>query len=140
MWDAERESGRWLEQAARDVGAGWALVDAGYFEHACFMAQQGAEKAMKAIAYALGERKVLGHSVRELTQQYSVRVPSLGGLLPSARILDLYYVPTRYPNGLPGGVGRDAFTKKQAMEGLAASERFLDVAREIRARWTTSGS
>ena len=50
MWDAEREFSRWLQQAERDLGAGWALVDAEYFEQACFMAQQAAEKAVKAIA------------------------------------------------------------------------------------------
>ena len=104
------------------------------------MARQAAEKAVKAIGYALEERKVLGHSVRKRIQQYSTRVPSLEDLLPSARMLDLYYVPTRYPNGLPGGIGRDAFTKKHAIEGLDASEQFLGVARKVRARWNSASS
>lgn len=128
MWNAEREFSRWLQQAERDLGAGWALVDAEYFEQACFVAQQAAEKAVKAIAYALGERRVLGHSVFELTQQCGDRVPALRGLRKSARILDLYYIPTRYPNGLPGSLARDAFTKEQATEGLDVSERFVQIA------------
>ena len=118
MRDAEREFSRWLQQAERDLGAGWALVDAEYFEQACFMAQQAAEQAVKASARGLGERRVLGHSVFELTQQCGERGPALNRLRRSARILDLYYVPTRYSNGLPGGVARDAFSKEQATEGL----------------------
>ena len=111
-------------------------MDAEYFERACFMAQQAAEKAVKAIAYGLGERKMLGHSVVQSMQQYWDQVPALRSLLPTARILDPYYVPTRYPNSLPRGVAREAFSKEQATEGLDAPERFLGIAREIRARRT----
>lgn len=133
MWNAELESRRWLEQAKRDVGAGWALVDAEYFEQACFMSQQAAEKAVKSIAYGLGERTVLGHSVVELIRRYSDRVPALRSLLQGARVLDLFYIPTRYPNGLPGGLASEAFSKEQAKQGLDLSERFLMVADQFQA-------
>ena len=137
MWNAEVESKRWLAQAKRDLGAGWALVDAKYFEQACFMSQQAAEKAVRSIAYGLGERTVLGHSVVELIGRYSNRVPALRSLLQSARVLDLYYIPTRYPNGLPGGVASEAFSKEQATQGLDLSERFLMIADEFQASGST---
>jgi HEPN domain-containing protein len=37
-------------------------------------------------------------------------------------LLDKYYIPTRYPNGLPGGIPKDAFDKVEA-------ERAVDIAR-----------
>ena len=50
-----------------------------------------------------------------------------------AGILDQYYVPTRYPNGLAGGVPFEAFGEAQAVAALTAAERFVEVARaEVR--------
>jgi len=38
------------------------------------------------------------------------------------------HVPTRYPNGLPGGTPADVFSKVQAAEALAQAKRFVEVA------------
>jgi HEPN domain-containing protein len=41
--------------------------------------------------------------------------------------------PTRYPNGLAGGVPFEAFGESQAVAALTAAERFVEVARaEVR--------
>ena len=58
--------------------------------------------------------------------------PGLAALREAAQELDQYYVPTRYPNGLPGGVPADVYTRRQATDAVAAARRFLDtVRREI---------
>ena len=41
------EAGRWLDTAAEDLAAARALATTGYHAHACFSAQQCAEKAVK---------------------------------------------------------------------------------------------
>lgn len=97
------------------------------------MSHQGAERAVKSIAYGLGDRTVLGHSVVELIRRYSDWAPALKCLLHGARALDLFYIPTRYPNSLPGGLGSEAFSMEQATEGLDLSEPFLIVANEFQA-------
>src|SRR5439155_18855971 len=43
----------------------------------------------------------------ELLRALLTRHPTLADLEEAARRLDQYYVPTRYPNGLPGGTPAD---------------------------------
>ena len=55
------------------------------------------------VVFSQGSRVVWGHSVRELARQCEVHDPALGGLAGDAALLDQFYIPTRYPNGLPAG-------------------------------------
>ena len=46
--------------------------------------------------------------------------------------LDRYYIPTRYPDGLPGGIPANALRKSDAEEALAGAERVVKmVAKKI---------
>ena len=122
------EAKRWLVQARSDLGFAEVGVREGYHAQACFMCQQAAEKALKALHYLGGERLVIGHSLLELLRALLTRHPALADLEEAARRLDQYYVPTRYPNGLPGGTPADVFSKAQATEALAQAKRFVEVA------------
>ena len=46
-------------------------------------------------------------------------------------MLDQYYVPTRYPNGLAGGVPFEAFGESQATAAVDAAERFVRLAERL---------
>lgn len=63
---AEAEGQRWLAQAQADRKGAQLLLDGGSYHLACFIAQQVAEKALKAFLYAQGEEFVIGHSVEVL--------------------------------------------------------------------------
>ena len=39
--------------------------------------------------------------------------------------LDLYYIPTRYPNGLPGGLPADAFGTDHSERAFAQTDRVI---------------
>jgi len=43
-----------------------------------------------------------------------------------AYLLDQYYIPTRYPNGLPGGIPYKVYTWEQAQEAIVGAQRVLD--------------
>lgn len=131
MWDSRAEADRWLKQAANDLDFARLGLREGFFAQVCFLAQQSAEKAVKSIGYLLGERTVLGHSVAVLAGRYADRVSELADLRDEAGILDQYYIPTRYPNGLPGGLPFMAFTEEQAAGAVAAAQRFLRLAGEL---------
>ena len=118
----DRTSHRWLKTARRDLDLARLAADAGFHAHACFHAHQGAEKAVKSVHYASGARMVLGHSIRQLIE--CLNIPSLEALLPAARQLDLYYIPTRYPNGLADDTPDEAFSGDQ-------SSGAIDLARDI---------
>lgn len=84
---------------------------------------------MKALLYARGE-KVIGHSVAEL---YKRAIEHDRGLEEFKNVsgLDKYYIPTRYPNGLPGGVPYEAFDEVDATRAI---ELASEVVESIRAR------
>jgi HEPN domain-containing protein len=129
MRDSRGEGLRWLRQAEHDLAFGRLAVREGFHAQACFVAQQSAEKALKAVAYALGERVVLGHSLVELVERLRERVPATAPLREMAGLLDQYYVATRYPNGLPGGVPFEAFGRSQAEQALEGAAAFVALAR-----------
>ena len=72
---------------------------------------------------------VLGHSIRQLIE--NLNNPSLAGLLSAARQLDLYYVPTRYPNGLDDGTPEEAFSSDQSSGALGFASDIVGAAAQI---------
>ena len=48
--------------------------------------------------------------------------PGLRDLREGAQQLDQYYIPTRYPNGLPGGTPAEA---RQATEAITFAQQFI---------------
>jgi HEPN domain-containing protein len=128
MRDPLREGGRWLRQADVDLEAA-RLLTPRFAALACFHAQQAAEKALKAILYGAGERIVLGHSLAELGAAVERHSADFAALAGEVAKLDRYYVPTRYPNALPGGDPNEAFDEADAESAIAQSERAIEHAR-----------
>jgi len=128
--DAGAEGQRWLAQAAHDLDDARFLSTNGRHHLACYLAQQTAEKALKAVLYAAGEATVLGHSVADLAKRAAVTDAALAALVPRASTLDKFYVPTRYPNGLPGGIPAEAFDADDAARAIADADDILSASRE----------
>jgi len=122
---AEQEGRRWLEQAQADLAAAKWNEQGGFYSVACFWAQQTAERALKAYLYFQGRRRVFGHSVLELVKECARLDPDFDPLVRAATLLDRYYVPTRYPNGLPGGVPAQAYQADEAQEALQLAEKIV---------------
>ena len=71
-------------------------MGAGFHEWACFSAQQAAEKILKGVYQHLGG-EVWGHSVKSLLEGLPARAGVTLELVDCGRILDRFYIPTRYP-------------------------------------------
>jgi HEPN domain-containing protein len=95
------------------------------FNLACFMAQQAAEKAIKGFLYAQGRTLVIGHSVARLCQEARAFDAEFEDLRQRAAPLDKYYIPTRYPNGLPGGIPSEAFDGADADRALELAQHVI---------------
>jgi len=120
------EGRRWLEQATEDLKWARLLLKEGGFHLVCFLAQQVAEKALKAVLYAQGEEMVLGHSVERLSAQVALHVPEISEQGARWAVLDGYYVTTRYPNSLPGSIPARVYQKDAAQEALRLAEEVVD--------------
>jgi len=99
--------------------------DSGRFNLACFLCQQAAEKALKGLLFLLGEEFVRGHSVGDLCKQAAALEPAFAALCEAAARLDLFYIPTRYPNGLPGGLPSEAFVADDADRALELASAII---------------
>ena len=128
--NARDEARRWLAQAENDLAFTEHSMRGGFHAQACFSAQQVAEKAVKAVHYLRGARVVIGHSVNGLFEALEAAGLPVKGLRPLAAQLDLHYIPTRYPNGLPGNLPFEVYTAAQATDALAAARRIVAFARE----------
>ncbi len=111
----------WLTQAEMDVEMAVSAASAGRHEWACFIAQQAAEKAAKALHLYHGQ-EAWGHVVARILRELPVEVP--GDLVDRAKVLDGHYIPTRYPNGHPEGAPAEHY-------GPLQSGPAVDYAREI---------
>lgn len=120
--DPRAEGQRWLDQAKTDLQWTQHLFEEGAYYLVCFLAQQTAEKALKAFLYAQGEEVVLGHSVRQLTSRASEYETNFNERLEDWAILDSYYIPTRYPNGLPDDIPARVYNQDSANKALALAE------------------
>jgi HEPN domain-containing protein len=114
----------WYEQGKRDLERGKLDVAYRFYEWACFTSQQSAEKVIKGLALKLG-LSIWGHSLTEMLGILSERIAIPEQLKDEAKLLDLYYIPPRYPNGFPAGKPADYFTEKQAREAIDAADRII---------------
>lgn len=120
------EAGRWFRQASYDLQAVRWNIQGGFYNTACFLAQQAGEKALKSLLYYLGARRtaLLTHSLVEMVREVGKR-PGTPDLLEQARELDLHYIASRYPNGLPDGYPHQFYGQEMAERALGAAERIL---------------
>jgi len=120
------EALRWLAQAQDDWEAGQALLEAGKYAQAAFLAQQAGEKALKGLWIALG-LDPWGHSLaRFLRDLPPEEAPFFHPLLPQALALDKLYIPTRYPDALPGLTPKEAYTEAEGRKALEDARAILE--------------
>jgi len=112
----------WIAQAERDLEQAEASVRDGRHEWACFAAQQSAEKAVKGLHLHLGQ-EAWGHVVARLLSELTVPVPS--DLVEKGRVLDNFYVASRYPNGHPEGAPFEHYGPIQSGEGIQHAREIL---------------
>jgi HEPN domain-containing protein len=119
---------KWLKQAGADLKAAKDSLEDGNYEWSCFQSQQSGEKALKACLYERGYTSIITHSLKELLRECSKLDESFNMLAKDARNLDMFYIPTRYPNGLSGDLAPTEFYEKEDAEKcISSAELILNV-------------
>jgi HEPN domain-containing protein len=118
----------WFNQAARDLEQAQVSQKSGHHEWACFASQQAAEKAVKALHLSL-KQDAWGHVVARLLAELpaSVHVPE--DLIEKGRVLDNFYIPTRYANGHPSGAPFEHYGPRQSKEAIQNASEILEFVR-----------
>ncbi|NJL47058.1 MAG: HEPN domain-containing protein [Leptolyngbyaceae cyanobacterium SM2_5_2] len=120
----------WLKQAKRDWEVAIASAAGERHEWACFAAHQSAEKAVKALHLAYGQ-EAWGHLVVRLLAELPSEITVSVLLVEQARVLDNFYIPTRYPDSHPEGSPFEHFGPLQSQDAIryaSAIIEFVDAA------------
>jgi HEPN domain-containing protein len=115
----------WLDEAEDDLSSAEILLRENKYSKVCFLSQQAAEKAVKALSIAKYGRYDEIHSVSEILK----RINAQKDIIEMGEILDRYYVPTRYPNAWPYGAPFKHYKKKDAEEALENARRIIEYVR-----------
>jgi HEPN domain-containing protein len=107
----------WYTQARHDLDQAAASADAGRYDWACFAAHQAAEKAVKALHLRLGQ-EAWGPVVARLLAELPSAQAAPPDLIDAARVLDTFYIPTRYPDSHAEGPPFEHYGRLQGEEAL----------------------
>ncbi|HEX9843633.1 MAG TPA: HEPN domain-containing protein [bacterium] len=112
----------WLAQAERDLEQAQASQRDGRHEWACFAAQQAAEKAAKALHQAQGQ-EAWGHVVARLMAELPQRAAA--ELVDKAKVLDNFYMATRYANGHTEGPPYEHYGPLQSEQAIRYADEIV---------------
>jgi len=126
-----------IRDAEDFIGAAKDLFKTGRWAKVCFNCQQCIELALKAALNSLGlERK--GHDLSDLLEELLIYRRDLGAFKEVVKILDQYYIPTRYANAFYSGSAMEHYTRQQAEEALRSTEELFGELKRIVSERQTS--
>lgn len=117
-------SADWMDQAQGDLEHARSDLERGFYDWACFSAQQAAEKAVKAVFQKQGA-EAWGHSVADLLEELAPYHSVSNNLRDAALELDKTYILARYPNAHPSGSPRRRYTRIEAERMVTYAEKIV---------------
>jgi len=125
----KEEAIRWFTHAKDEFKDADDLRKRERFYLALFHFQQASEKALKSYLY-LKVKSIevfYTHSINDLLLMATELDPEFEKI-SSSKKLDQYYIPTRYPNGLPGGIpSRFYDDPEEAEDAMKLARNLIDL-------------
>lgn len=119
---------RWLLFAREDLRMAELALKEGIYNQVCFHSQQCVEKILKGFITYKGQIHPQTHKLADLLSCIS---PSpFDDLKDEMLTLDRFYIPTRYPDALPGSLSESLPREKDAKESIELVRRVLKRAEE----------
>ncbi|RKX48808.1 MAG: DNA-binding protein [Thermotoga sp.] len=123
----------WLRQALRDLEHAEESKRSGKHEWACFASHQAAEKAVKALHLFFGQ-EAWGHVISRLLRDLPESVNVQDDLIEKAKILDNFYIPSRYPNSHPEGAPFEHYGPIHSEEAIKYASEIVEFVRSQMAK------
>lgn len=123
------DSERWLAFARQDLRMAELAMGEELYNQVCFHCQQSAEKAVKGLLVHQGQTPPRTHRLGDLLGLLDPNLPS--GLTIEIQLLDRFYIPTRYPDALPGIFPEGLPDAEDAREALTVAHRVIETVLDI---------
>ncbi|MCC5789620.1 MAG: HEPN domain-containing protein [Opitutales bacterium] len=114
---------KWLVFADNDLQTAEILLREEIWNQVCFHSQQAVEKYLKASLAPKSRPR--SHKVTDLLTRIPVDLDET--LKKDLRRLDRFYIPTRYPDALPGSIEEGMPTKEDAESALCTAKALRSV-------------
>lgn len=125
------EADRWWRQALADLDFLPAARQAGKYDTCCFLAQQTAEKALKAYLFHQGEELIFTHSIFRLCDMAAQYANEFVELKEQVKLLDFYYVEARYPNALVDVIPAEFYSERDADQAIGMAGAVVRLVRTL---------
>ncbi len=115
------EYNRWMMNAKSTLKSAINDMASGFYNWSCFKAQQSAEYAIRAYLRGIGS-DMFGHSISLLIKKAGFN----DEIINTAKIVDKFYIPTRYTDAWSEGIPSDYYTDNNAKDAIKASESIIN--------------
>jgi HEPN domain-containing protein len=123
-------SNKWIYFAEQDLNFAKSGLKDKFYSHVCFLSQQTVEKACKAFLIYNGLNYPKTHKIVEIINSNKKLLDLLKEFIDEIKLLDAFYIPTRYPDGIPGSLPEGLPDEKDAESSLSVAEKIFNVMKE----------
>jgi HEPN domain-containing protein len=116
---------RWLQKAAEDLAVARLVFEEDCLAHSCFLAQQCIEKALKAQLLAYTNAYPRTHKLVDLLGACENVELAIAQFRTDCMIVDQYYIPTRYPDSIPGSLPHGLLAQHEVVGATESAEKIL---------------
>jgi len=121
---------RWLDKADDDLNFARLGFKNKYYAQVCFLSQQCIEKCLKGFIVFKGRLYDKTHNLMKLYEDANELKSKLAHLEEKLHIIDEYYVPVRYPDGVPGNAQDGEPSRENASEAMETAEKIFSIVAE----------
>lgn len=121
----QSDAERWLSFARDDLRMAELALEEEIFNQVCFHSQQSAEKSIKALISSQAKTPPRTHVMAELIRLLNPN--PVEQISMELLFLDRFYIPTRYPDALPGSLPEGMPNNQDAAGALATAQQILDI-------------
>ena len=118
---------KWIYFAEQDLNFAKSGLKDKFYSHVCFLSQQTVEKTCKAFLIYNNLNYPKTHKIVEIINSDKKLLDLLKEFIDEIKLLDAFYIPTRYPDGIPGILPEGLPDKKDAESSLSIAEKIFNI-------------
>lgn len=124
----QSDAERWLHFAREDLRMAELALEESIFNQVCFHSQQSAEKSIKGLLSHQRRIPPRTHLMSDLMRLLNLN--PFEAIKVDILLLDRFYIPTRYPDAVPGSLAEGMPDKQDAEGAMMTACQLLEIVTE----------